>query len=533
MTQEAVADYAWSVPGGLIERPGEYAGQPEIWAYCSQWSYDVGDRVSVQVHTTETEYSLTVTRDGLHPKDVLVVNGLAGKVQTTPEDAYLVGCGWETSYEIDLDESWEPGFYLVNVRTVVEGREYSQDAFFILKAREYSEYDFTLIHATSTMLAYNDWGGANHYRGLPDGHLNDIPSPVVSSQRPIARGMLRLPAGAPRNASRLAPGIEAPPRHPVYEFAWHHRYSRHYSDAGWATYERPMTVWAESNGYRVAHITQTDLQLHPEVLDRTQVAVIAGHDEYWSWEMRDTVDRFVDRGGKLARFGGNYVWQVRLDKEGTEQTCYKDPRYDPLYGVDNTRVTTAWDWREIGRPGAQTMGLSGLGGAYIRYGNAVPRASGGFTVYRPEHWAFEGTGLMYGDLFGGYPVCIAAFEVDGVDYTFRKGLPYATGEDGAPENLEILAMTPAVAGEVDRWRGKYPIGAPMEELEGLAVAMYGEDIPEYQRDTTRGSAMIGSFTRGKGEVFTAGSTEWVMGLIMREEFTEKVTHNVLKKFIGE
>jgi len=36
----------------------------------------------------------------------------------------------------------------------------------------------------------------------------------------------------------------------------------------------------------------------------------------------------------------------------------------------------------------------------VHIGTSAPRASGGFTVYRHEHWCLEGTQLQYGDLFG-------------------------------------------------------------------------------------------------------------------------------------
>ena len=55
-------------------------------------------------------------------------------------------------------------------------------------------------------------------------------------------------------------------------------------------------------------------------------------------------------------------------------------------------------------------------------------------------------------------------------------------------------------------------------------------MPEYLRDREYGSGMVVSFTRKKGEVFCAGSCEWVAGLIAKEEFTEIITLNVLRKF---
>lgn len=531
-TEGRPADYAWSLPGGLVEKVGLHPDRGELWCYTDRFSYRRGDAVPIRVHATGKEFDLEIIRDGARPRSVYQASGLPGVRQATPDDAYRVGCDWSAAVTITLDADWESGFYLVVVRMTHDGRTMEREGFFIVRPELPDDVDFVLIHTTSTLLAYNDWGGGNHYRGLPDGRQNDVPSPIVSSRRPIARGMLRKPEDAPRNIHTYMPPPGWIPRHPAYEWAWHTGYSRHHADAGWATYERPFTVWAERSGYRVGHITQTDLQLDPAALSGVDCAVIVGHDEYWSWEMRDAVDAFVDGGGSLARFGGNYIWQVRLNKDGTQQTCYKDPFADPVLETDPSRVTTMWDWDRIGRPGAQTVGLSGVQGSYIRYGTAVPRASGGFTVYRPEHWAFDGTGLFYGDVFGAAPICIAAFEVDGVDYVVRRGLPYPTHADGAPETLEIIAMTPAVAGQHDIWHGEVPIGAPIREAQGLVTALYGDDPPEHMRELHRGSAMIATFTRGEGQVFTAGTTEWVNGLIAGDVFTERVTTNVLDRFSG-
>lgn len=526
--------YAWSVPGGLIEKPGQYPGRTELGGYTDHFSYRRGERVALRVHTTAEVFDVAVIRDGAAPRTVLEVAGLPGREQDTPEDAYAVGCGWEESLAIELDERFEPGYYLVILATTdQDGKRMEREAFFIVRPDAPAEVDLLLLHTTSTLLAYNDWGGANHYRGLPDGKYDDVPSPFSATARPIARGMLRKPVGAARNAHTdvaLPPGWV--PRHPSYEWAWVNGYSRHHADAGWATYERQFTVWAENAGYRVGHLTQSDLHAETDALDGYPCVMIVGHDEYWSWQMRDHMDAYVSGGGRLARLAGNYFWQVRLDSETGVQTYFKVPELDPALESDPERVTTAWDWDRIGRPGAQTMGLTGLGGAYVRYGAAVPRASGGFTVYRPEHWALADTDLYYGDVFGQAPVAIAAFEVDGVDYTMRKGLPYATGEDGAPENLEIIAMAPAVLGEEDRWNKRVPIGAPAEEVTGLLGALYPDGAPEYKRETVYGAAMIASFERDAGSVFCAGTTDWVYGLSAHDPFTEAITRTVLDTFLG-
>ena len=148
----------------------------------------------------------------------------------------------------------------------------------------------------------------------------------------------------------------------------------------------------------------------------------------------------------------------------------------------------------------------------------------------PDHWALNGTDLYYGDNFGIAPICVAGFEMDGVDFTFRKGQPYATGVDGAPEDLEIIAMAPAVSGSRDKWNGKVPIGAPFAEVQGIIECFYGSEPPDHLRDLEYGSGMVACHKRGLGSVFNAGSTEWVNGLIHHDPFTERITANVLNLF---
>lgn len=525
------ARYAWSIPGFAVERPGEARKAHELWCYADRFSYDPGEVVSVHVHTNATEYDVRIVRDGADPVVVWARVGLVGIAHSTPDNAYEVGCGWPVSFTVSIDRDWPSGLYLVIVSIDADGRRHEREGFFVVRAAKgTSKRSHVLVLTTSTMIAYNDWGGANHYRGLGDDPFTDIPSPVLSTQRPIARGMLRQPFGAPRASNPHTPPPGYIPRHPAYEWAHAHGYSRHYSDAFWATYERPFVIWAEQNGYEIDYLTQHDLHDDPGRLSSYRCAIFVGHDEYWSAPMRDAVDAFVNGGGNVARFAGNFIWQVRLQDEGRTQVCHKLPQADPLFEKEPALTTTAWDAPFIGRPGAATMGLTGLAGAYNRYGATTPRSTGGFTVYRPRHWAFEGTDLYYGDVFGAAPICVAAFELDGVDYTFRRGLPYPTHSDGAPENLEILAMTPAVAGEIDHWNGAVPIGAPIEEVTGFLKALFGDDLPNRFQGEWYGSGMIAYFERDEGCVFNAGSTEWVNGLIHQDPFTERITHNVLRRF---
>ena len=295
---------------------------------------------------------------------------------------------------------------------------------------------------------------------------------------------------------------------------------------------RGVAAWAEQAGYEFDYLTQHDLHAEADCLDGYTCVAIVGHDEYWTWEMRDRIDAFVDRGGGLAHFAGNFQWQVRLSEDLGRQFCYRVPARDPEAAAAPHLATTVWDHRDIGRPGAATMGLTGLGGTYSRYGVAAPRSSGGFTIYRPDHWAFAGTDLYYGDLLGGAPTCLAAFEMDSVDYIMQHGLPFPTHEDGAPATLEILAVAPAVRGEIDRFGGTAPLNGPMAEAETMLAAI-GDKLPDcVVKAEGRGAGMIASFTRGRGAVFNGGSTEWPHPLERRDPFVERIVGNVLDRFIA-
>ncbi len=115
---------------------------------------------------------------------------------------------------------------------------------------------------------------------------------------------------------------------------------------------------------------------------------------FTGWSRRDAIDEYVNQGGNVARFAGNFLWQTRIENKGQTQICYKyraraeDPLRDT---VQSDRNTTAWDASEVDRPGAQTFGLSGTFGIYAGWDGCCPRGAGGFTIYHPDHWVFKGS----------------------------------------------------------------------------------------------------------------------------------------------
>ena len=159
----------------------------------------------------------------------------------------------------------------------------------------------------------------------------------------------------------------------------------------------------------------------------------------------------------------------------------------------------------------------------------MPRGSGAYTISRPDHWAFEGTDLYYGDELGRAD-SIVAYEVDGWSSPpAPDGLPVPTGADGAPDGLQILATAPARLWSQDEQPSRY--AHEPGELENTAMAVFGPGWRDQVHRVTNNHACIGVFTKpdGGGTVFNAGVTDWAYALEHADPTVERVTHNVLSR----
>ena len=345
-------------------------------------------------------------------------SGRPGRRRGAPRDAD--GCGGErlrlaAAVTIPTGEDWASGYYAV---TVTAGDERA-DAFLVIRPHAGSGSDpHGPVHHHVERLQRLGRALAVHGRD---------PGVVRASARAGVPGEARAPssqdaAGArPRGAVVLRVGRTAGPL----------RVERRRG-----LVELGTRVPALGRGARLpvdVAISQ-DLERHPELLDGHRLFLCVGHDEYWSWGMRDALDAFTDAGGNAAIFSGNTCfWQVRFSEDDRAMICFKyRADEDPVVGTPDERLLSGvWSDRRIGRPEPSTIGLTFTRGGYSRYGLGVPRGSGAYTVWRPDHWAFEGTDLRYGDELGRDDA-IVAYEVDGCDLTLVDGLPVPTGDDGAP-----------------------------------------------------------------------------------------------------
>lgn len=74
------------------------------------------------------------------------------------------------------------------------------------------------------------------------------------------------------------------------------------SKAGW---EYNMVRWLDKEGYDVTYASNLDTHEDRSRLSGRKAFLSAGHDEYWSWEMRDNVEALRNAGVNLAFFSAN------------------------------------------------------------------------------------------------------------------------------------------------------------------------------------------------------------------------------------
>ena len=498
-----------------------------IEAYCRQLSYTAGETVGLCVSSEASHFDVTVSRWGAEREVVFTATGLTGAVQATPADADASGCGWDVSVEIPVDAAWRSGFYLVELTAHdAEPRRRTGYACFVVRASS-QRSSVLFVLATNTWNAYNDWGGRSLYTG---GHQ-------VSFLRPFGRGMLSRPETDrdDRKSRPRRPGEQPDVDGETYQtYRFEHGYPGYMGSAGWFTYDRRFAEWAERAGIEFDYAVSSDLELIDGLTDGYDLVIGAGHDEYWSGQQRDALERFVADGGNYASFSGNTMfWQVRLVDDGAHMVCHKYSAHlnDPVIEHEPTAMSGMWCDPAVERPESRFLAASSMYGLYSRFGQATPRGVGGFVVYRNDHWMFEGTGLRYGDVLGSDDG-IVGYETVGTRFTFdHVNLPVIVADPLLPDpsDVELVAVTPSS----NLAMGEYPASiAALDDqgdIEFIAERAFGGG-PDAMALARHGNAVMLTchpYGRQAGQVVTVGSTDWVFGL--SDPLVGRVTRNVVER----
>ncbi len=506
----------------------------DIEGYCGRLSVLAGEAVTLHVSTKAAAYDVSVERWGVEREIVWSQQGLVGSFHEAPDDADARGCQWPVSLTIDVPLDWRSGFYLVTLTAHDAPPALAvAHAGFVVRSPT-PQNSALLVLATNTWNAYNSWGGMSLYTGGNE----------VSFRRPFGRGFLCRDE-VERDDRKARPfrwGEEPDPDGEIYQkYRFEQGYAGFVGSSGWFTFERRFVEWAEANGFGLDMAISSDLEEVDGLCDGYDLVVGIGHDEYWSAPQRAAVERHVERGGNYASFSGNTMfWQVRLEGDGTDPRAtmvghkYSAHLSDPILSTDPTLMTGMWADPVVGRPEASFVGGGSAHGLYYRFGQALARGSGAFTVYRDDHWLVEGTGLRYGDLLGATHG-VVGYETLGCRIQFDEyQLPVRAGGDDTPEDLEIVAFTPASNLGVGEYPKSISALSDQGDLEFIAERVHGEVSEHTLRKVRHGNAVMvvgRPFGHTGGEVVAVGTTDWVFGLA-EDPAVARVTENVMRRYVS-
>ena len=436
----------------------------EIEGYASRTSVDRGEAIDLFVSTLDPAYTVDVFRMGWYSgtgaRQVAGPIARPGIRQVMPSpDARtgLVECRWRDPYRLatsDGNVPWPSGVYLARLTASPSGRQ----AYIVFVVRDDARpSDLVFQSSVTTFAAYNNWGGNSLYAF----NSADGPTRKVSFDRPYAM----VPYGI-----RLDGAGDFLRR-------WEYNALR----------------WLEREGYDVTYITDVDTHERSGTLLGHRAFLSVGHDEYWSWAMRDHVEAARDHGVNLVFLGANAsFWQIRFEPgpDGAPNrtlVSYKEAaEHDDPFATDGDPANdhlVSGRWRDppVSRPEASMIGVM-----YV----ADP-VDADIVVADASHWAFAGTGLATGDVMPG----LLGYEVDAAPANARS-------------DLVRLAHSP------------FPVGDPQRTLHS---------------DMTIYAAGSGAL------VFATGSMQWNWGLdgynapqfhpLRVNAAAQQVTRNVLRRML--
>lgn len=150
--------------------------------------------------------------------------------------------------------------------------------------------------------------------------------------------------------------------------------------------------WFPQQGFTdVGYITDRDMDNYAEI-QKAQLLIIPGHNEYWTLQARKNFDRFVAEGKDALILSGNTMWwQVRY--EGDKLVCYRDEELDPI--KDKKLKTINWNKPQLGYP---ILGSIGVDFSLAGFGLKEDKGWNGYRIVDARSPLLQGTGLKDGDV---------------------------------------------------------------------------------------------------------------------------------------
>ena len=406
-------------PDWILSNP---AMNREVEGYMSRTSVQKGERIllfysvnpnaNMTLQTPPAEVKIEVFRtgwyDGVGARKVFGPTQVPGIAQKMPEPGKdgLIVCKWRDPYVLETSVLWTTGVYLVKMTEMNPASMAQSYAVFVLRddhRSSTSAADIMFQLPVNTYQAYNIWGGKNLYRCVVSKKCQQARK--VSFDRPYAAPENKVGAfgtGAAEYLSNVQPFMTYPIK----------------TTASW---NYNMVRWMEKNHIDVSYITNVDVHNRLPSFRKPKLFLTQGHDEYWTWAMRDHVTSWRDEGVDLAFLGSNTAyWQIRyedidrsstpnmyanadnnnvsepvFDEEPRTVVCYRRTKQDP----DKSQYSSV-KFRLV-RPEALMVGVEYI----FPLGDPFDED---LIVANHSHWLYRGTGVKKGDKIPG----MLGYEVD-------------------------------------------------------------------------------------------------------------------------
>lgn len=434
-----------------------------------------GEEGEFRVHSVEP-YELALYRLGLvqelvQPLGWYDEHGPRATAQLIPDgDLTQTGVGWNRQGHANpilhqrVRAPGRPGLYYFHAQTP-SGRRFGFP-WIVAPARPIAP--LAVLASNITWNAYNNFGGRSNYinpEGPPD-------RPTLHARQDLGR--YTQPGGVvyrgdsypPLSFDRPEPcndlDREERPLNPIKG-----RAACHLAPAEWR-----LLAWLEREGFAYDYYAET--QLHSGVLDLDsyRVLMLSTHPEYWTRTMYDAVKKWVQkRGGRVIYLGGNGL-NCEVELVADDAAVYQNGN---ARGLAERGLESRFH--------ARVESEANLLGVVFTEAGAMTGAP--YRVIQAGHWAFAGTGLAQGNLFGKAslhercPGGASAHETDKIS-------PHS------PANTQLLA------------KGTNPEGG-------------GAELTCYE-------------TASQGAVFSAGSIAWPSAILV-DKHVSRITANVVRRFL--
>lgn len=429
------------------------------------------------VHAPE-ECRVSLWRYGLEKEFVSLVNWLGehgprASVQITPDGDYTqTGTNWnvvgydQTHHSLRIRAPQRSGLYYVHL----DAKSGDFFGFPWVVAPAEPQADVAVLAATNNWNAYNNFGGRSNYI-----HPTTLPPrPTMNARAELDRYRPGYEGYAPTNDAYRPLSFHRPevfnhvPEETRCTDPIRGRQECHTAPAEWR-----LLAWLEREGYDYDLWSEAQLHFGELDLDAYKVLIMGGHPEYWSTDMYRKVKSWVfDRGGRLMYLGGNGICgAVEFDDESSL-------RYLNHADGSDRPVLSAVRFSQHAESPARLLG--------VEFDEKGIMTAAPYRVLDEDHWAFAGTGLKNGDLFG--------------QASLHERVP------GGASGHETDKLSPQ--------------DSPAT-IEHLAKGTNPDD---------GGADLVMHATPSNGRVYSAGSITYVASLLVDEPLS-RVTSTVLRRFL--